>query len=116
MDTRGLECLLEAGVPFSITIGKSGRFVVKLGHYLREASSTTEAATMEDAVNWLLAHVSPEQRRGYSVGPACFRDKTTLRQEAGRLLSPLMESRSPSRMRFRRTERRGPCGFTTKVS
>jgi len=72
MDTRELECLLEAGVPFSITIGKSGRFVVKLGRYLREASSTTEAATMEDAVNWLRANVPPEQSRGYSVGPLLF--------------------------------------------
>lgn len=54
---RELERLLETGVPFSITIGKSGRFVVKLGPYIRDASVTTEAVTMEEAVNWLRAHV-----------------------------------------------------------
>ena len=64
--TRELERLLEAGVPFSITIGTRGGFVVKLGRYLREASRTTEAATMEDAVNWLRANVSLEHPRGYS--------------------------------------------------
>ena len=58
MDTRELERLVETGVPFSITIGKSGRFVVKLGHYIREASTTIEVATMEDAVNWLRTYIA----------------------------------------------------------
>ena len=69
MDTaRELERLLESGVPFSITIGTHGGFVVKLGHYLRESPRTIEAATMEDAVNWLRTHVAPEHHRRHSVG------------------------------------------------
>jgi len=81
MDTRELECLLEAGVPFSITIGKNGRFVVKLGQYLREASATAEVATMDDAVNWLRARVTPAHRRGYLVAARSWlREKTRLRR------------------------------------
>lgn len=63
--TRELERLWGSGVPFTITIGERGGFLVKLGYYLREASPTMEAATMEEAVNWLLAHVGFERQLGH---------------------------------------------------